>query len=127
MNEVVRVEGLKELDRAFGRINKDLRRELRKGLRRAAKVVATEGQQIARDKGLVRTGRLVKGIRPGATGDAVFVRARALKDAFNYAPVYEFGAGGRRAFLGPAVQRKRGEVVDEIEKVLDEMAAANGF
>lgn len=126
MTDVV-IEGQRELDRAFATIDRGLQKELRKGLKEAARIVSVEAVSIARRNGLVRTGRLLRGIRPGATSREVYIRSKALNAGFNYAPVYEYGQGGRRAYLKPALDRKQDEAVDEIERVLDDLADKAGF
>lgn len=128
MSATVHVEGLKELDRAFGRMSKDLRKELRAELRDVGRIVSTEAQQIARAKGLERSGLLIRRIRPTVKGGSVFIRAGAkAADGFNYPRRYEFQAGGRQAFMKPALERKTEAVVDGIDKVLGRLAGENGF
>lgn len=127
----VRVEGLRELDRAFGRASKELRRELRGELRQVGRIVADEARQVAARKGLRKTGRLIKSIRPSVKGAGVFVRAGAVTrsakypSGFNYPRRLEFEGGGRRAFLRPALASKQQQVVEQMERVLDRVA--DGF
>lgn len=133
MQTAVSVSGLRELSRDFGRMSKDLRRDLRTEVKGLAGIVAEEAKSIAESKGLVASGRLVRMIRPGIKGSNVgVVRETAVRTSgknapFKYPAVYEFGGGGARAFLMPAVERKRNEVIQGVEQLLDRLADRYGF
>lgn len=141
MADTIHVEGLKELDRAFGKLSKDLRKELRDELRAAGRIVSAEAKTIAAQKGLVRSGKLVRAIRPTVKGGSLFVRDGARgSDGFPYPKRYEFEGGrrqpsdaasyrgtGSRAFMRPALERTSGQVVERIDEMLGRLAGENGF
>lgn len=107
MAEAVRIEGLRELQGALRRIDRSAATELRKELR------TTVGAEFVRDakdtiaaRGLVKSGRLQGSIKASVRGGDLFVRSSPAlkpgpKSRQGYAPVYEFGHGGARAFLEP--------------------------
>lgn len=123
----IRVEGLRELDRALGKMSKELRKELRSGMREAAEIVATEARSRATAQGLVRTGRLVRGIKPGVRGGGAIVRSTATQRGFNYARRHEFEGGGRRAYLMPAADAKRDAARDAADKVIAKLGGEAGL
>ena len=114
----VQVEGVRELDRALRRVDKEARKSLRDELKAAAGVVAVEAQSVARSKRLVATGKLVRSIKPGLQGAGAVVRVGATRNGYRYPAVYEFGRGGARAFLRPAAERKEGEVRERAEDAM---------
>lgn len=123
----IRVEGLRELERAFKRIDKGLSKELREGMKGAADIVAREARQRAGAQGLVLTGRLVRGIRPGYRRNGAVVRSTATQRGFNYARRHEFEHGGARAYLMPAADAKRDEARKAAEKVIAKLGGDAGF
>jgi phage gpG-like protein len=134
----IQVEGISELNRAFGRLDKRLQRELQAEMRAIAAVVAERAKQIAEEKGLRRSGRLVESIKPGARRGGAVVRETAVRTTgkgapYKYPGIYEFGgrAGlgqvGPRAFLKPAVDDTREETVRGVELLLDRLISAEGL
>lgn len=106
----VHVDGLRELVRAIGKVDRQAAGELRKELR------TTIGGAFVRDvklrielRGLVgKSGRLRNSIRPAVRGASLVVRSSPAlkpgpKSRQGYAPIYEFGRGGRRSFLEPTL------------------------
>ncbi|MBX5461642.1 MAG: hypothetical protein IRZ28_11200 [Steroidobacteraceae bacterium] len=121
-----RVRGLKELDRALGRADKHLRKNLRALLRSVAEGVARDARSIAMSKGLRDSGDLIAGIKPYALTGRAGVRSNARHRGYGYPARLEFESrGGRswgpRATLNPAVQRNKDEIERGIERVLDEL------
>lgn len=105
--EHIRIDGLNELIRAVGRIDKDASKELRKELKASVggKFVTEVRAHIAL-KGLVRSGRLMRSIKPAVRGADLVIRSSpalnpGAKSRQGYAAVYEFGYGGRRAYMQP--------------------------
>lgn len=120
------VRGLQELDRAFGRVDKRLRRGLRDTLRDAAQDVALEARSIAESKGLRESGDMIRGIRPFALAGRAGVRSEAVHRGFAYPRRLEFadrgGATyGPRASLLPAVKLKRGETERRVSRLVDDL------
>lgn len=114
----VEIKGLKELQRDLRRADAGLPKALREGFKDVGKMVAKEAQSIAEGKGLVLTGRLVRSIRPSVRGMTAVIRATAQQRGFNYPARYEFG-DRKRPFLVPAVSRKEGQVVTDLEEVVN--------
>lgn len=121
----VSVHGLDELVRSLGRAQVRIRPALRSELRTLATSVAEEAKSRARSQGLVRSGALVKDIRPSVRGTSALIRESAVrrqgKNApFGYPALYEFGG---RPFMYPAADGKRGEIErgleNAVERVLD--------
>ena len=131
MAAAVRVEGLDELVRAFGRLDRGLRRELQKHLRVIGKIVADDAKAVASEKGLrggagdPHEGLLIRSIRPRVRGGSAFVADTAVTTSPKYPAGYpypkriEFAGGGARAFLAPALDRSRERVVSELERLVD--------
>lgn len=123
----VRFSGLKELDRALGKADKDLRSDLRARLKDVAEIVAAEARTIAGRKTRRNTGDLVKGIKPYALGGRAGVRSGAVHRGFNYPMRLEYEARGGssygpRASLNPALDAKQNEVSEAAERLVDELA-----
>lgn len=118
----LRFKGLKELDKALGKADKRLRKELRTRFKDVAGIVATEAQDVAESKGLRKSGDLIKGIRPFSTGARTGVRSSATHGGFNYPQRLEYEQGGLRATLGPALDAKADDVFDAAEGLIDDIA-----
>jgi hypothetical protein len=123
----IRITGLRELVRDFGRMQRGLRTELQREMSQIGGIVAGEARQIAQQKGLRDSGDLIRSIRPRVRGAVALVRSSAEHRGFNYPARLEYEHGGRRAFLGPAVDAKQAEVVDAIDDMLDRLASEHGF
>lgn len=95
----LQVQGLAALQRDLGKVNKSAKSEVREGLKEVGRIVQDDARLIAKAKGLHDTGQLIRKITPAVTQNAVFVRAKAMRDGYNYPAVYEFG--------GRAAQMKR--------------------
>jgi hypothetical protein len=120
------VKGLKELDRALGKADKNLRKNLRDHLRDVAGDVATKAREVASSKGLRQSGDLIGGIKPYALTGKAGVRSTAAHGGFAYPRRLEFegrggGPWGPRASLNPAVQASAGDIERGIERVLDQI------
>lgn len=123
---IVTFGGLREFDRALGKANKDLRTILRKDLKEVAEVTAERAREIAEQKGLVRSGDLVRKIQPFALVRGAGVRSSSVHRDYRYPRRLEFeGRGmnryGPRASLYPAVDETKGEVFARAEKLLDRL------
>lgn len=128
----VRVEGLSELIRDLGKLERGIRKEIRGELKDVAEIVAEQARDNAREQGLVDSGRLVKLTKPFARGSTAGVRSGATRDGYPYPARYEFGgrganAVGPRAYLRPALDEKTSDVVDALGDVIDRLTSASGF
>lgn len=125
--EVVRVEGLNEVIRAFRRMDRSLAREVQMELRHISQFVADDAKVTATGKGLVDAGRLVRGIKPFYRGATAGVRSSVTRKGYPYGGVYEFGRGVARAFLEPTVRRDEHKIVEAFEDMLDRLTSQAGF
>lgn len=126
MDTLVRFDGLRELDRALGKADKDLQKILRQDLMEVASVVAEYARGLAQQKGLVRSGDLIYGIDPFANASGAGVRSSAIHRGFRYPRRLEFeGRGsnvyGPRATLLPAFDLGQGEALQNAENLLDRL------
>ncbi len=123
----VRVRGLKQLDRALGKADKQLRKDLREQLRASAGIVAVEARGIAESKGLRASGDLISGIKPFALSGRAGVRSGAAHRGYEYPRRLEFegrggGEFGPRASLYPALENRSDDVLRATEQLLDDFA-----
>jgi len=113
------LKGLRELDRALGAADKNLRRGLRDRFRDIAADVAIDARSIAESKGLRKSGDLIASIKPFASGKAVGVRATATHGGYRYPRRLEYEHRGRRGFLNPAVKQNEAVIERGLQTVLD--------
>jgi hypothetical protein len=111
--DVIEVEGLKELSRALKRMDGNIK-DLTKVNRDAAGLVATRAQALVP----VRSGRLKKSIRPGASKSRGYIAAGGRK--VPYAGPIHFGWHRRhivpQPFIFDALAQRHDEVVAKYEK-----------
>jgi len=135
---MVQVEGIAEFSAALGRIDRRLQQELAAEMRQIASTVASRAREIAEQKGLRRSGLLIRSIKPGSRRGGAVVRETAVRTVgkgapYKYPAIYEFGgrAGfgqvGPRAFLKPAVDEKREETFHAVERLLDRLISSEGL
>lgn len=129
----VHVDGVNPLVRGFGRVNKGLRRQLQKELRVVGRRVADVAKAEAEAKQLRGTepwdphqGQLIARIAPSVRGGSVFIRDTAKTGSYNYPARLEFENHGARAFLRPALDKNREEVVVSMERLVDWIASEWG-
>lgn len=120
-------KGLRALDRALGKADKNLRTALRGDLKTVAGQVARKAQDIAEQKGLRETGDLIAGIRPYALTGRAGVKSTAVHRGYPYPLRLEYGRRmgyryGPDASLNPAVEASRSEIERGLEVVLDHLA-----
>lgn len=117
----IRVEGLRDLQKAFRRADADLRKELRAGLRRAAEPVKTSAEQLALERISHMTIPWSK-MRVGVTQREVYVapKQRGIKargdDPRRRRNLFDLLLGKS---LEPALAQNIGKVEAELEHVLD--------
>jgi hypothetical protein len=116
----VRVKGLRELQAAFRKMDKELGKELRDELREAGKIVQQEA-----------TSRFSHVDARSAAGYKVRVRARgvAVEQSLRRTTGQhaQYGALQMRRALQPALESKEGAVVDRLDRMLDKLGKRAGF
>lgn len=117
----VKIEGLRELERALRASDKDAAKGLRKELREAAKVVAMD----ARGKLSPYSGYSAMGLRPRVRAGLVAVAEQSRKRTTGQHP--EFGSLIMRRALVPALWENRDEIDRRMESMLDNVGRDNGF
>lgn len=118
----VRVEGLAELQRAFGVANKTLARELRKGLRESAEPVKADAEVLASTRIRNMTSSWSR-MRVGVTRTSVYVapRSRATSGSRKRRNLFDLMTGRS---LEPALEANVNEVERRLDDVLGTVGAA---
>lgn len=116
----VKVEGLKELQRALRNYDKVLAKELRVELKKAAEIVAQEA--TARFSGI--NPMSAAGFRPRARGASAFVQQTRRRTTGLRG---DYGALQMRIALLPALEAKEPAVVQQLEGMLDRLGQQEGF
>jgi len=139
----ISIEGLAAFRRDLKRIDPVLVKGVRVALKESAEIVADE----TRRRAPVRSGKLKGTVRSFTSGNKAGVRVNARRVSRGYPGGYpyprriEFEGGragtmtnaltgrlvggttaGPRAFIAPALEAKRGEVVRRLEEVIDDVA-----
>jgi hypothetical protein len=117
--ETVRVEGLNDLVRAFGRLDKDLRRGVQKELAASAEIVRADAAA-----GFMHVNaRSAGGFRPRVRGATAVVQQRYSRTT-GQRPDY-----GRHQmwYLLKALRDKEGEVVARLDLMLGRLGGEEGF
>ncbi len=122
--EVIRVEGLRELTAAFSKIDRDLKRQLRLELKAAADIVAVAARQKLSSLSPSASPATVSGIRSRTSGPKALVDQRLGKTTGNRG---DWGATQMRLGLLPARSEKYPEVLDHMEQMLDRLGRSAGF
>ena len=116
----VRIHGLRELNRALGKVNKDAGRKVRDALKEAAEPVAASARtRLAR-----YPGASTATISPRATTRSVFVTQRKRKVS-GLRP--DFGTLQMKEVLLPALYDHEDDLVDAVEDALDRLGRMQGF
>lgn len=111
----VRVEGLAELVRTFGRLQPELRRGVQRELSEAARIVGVETQRRLAALSPSASPRTVSGVRPRVTGATAFVEQRLAKKTGKRA---DWGATQMRLGFLPALDSKQEAVVARLDEML---------
>lgn len=118
--ETVRVEGLRELQRAFKNSDRELAKQLTRELKDAADIVRQDA--VARFMRISPAS--AAGFRPRARiGNAAVEQSRKRTTGKRG----DFGALQMNVALLPALQSKQDEVIDHIDAMLDRIGKAEGF
>jgi hypothetical protein len=120
----VQIEGLNEVIRAFGKIEKSLAKEVRDSLKKAGEPVRVEAERMAVGN-ISNIGPVWSRMKLGSTSSGVYIALQARRR----------GGPGRpnvgRLLLGesilPAVAEKGDETEREVEKALDHLTREEGF
>jgi len=117
----VRLRGLRELDRALGKVNKQAQKTVRDALKDVASrtVVPSAKSKLTR-----YPGASVGTIGPKAVAKGVFVTQRAKK-VTGLRP--DFGRLQMTHVLEPALEENQTQVLDEVEDALDRLGQEHGF
>lgn len=120
MASAVRVKGLDELQRAFRQVNKGLAKELRKELREAGNIVRDDaGPRFAKYDAVSAAGYRTKVRQRGVSVEQTLGRTTGRRP--------DFGALQMRKALEPALDAKQGEVIDQLDGMVDRLASREGF
>lgn len=111
----VSVTGLRPLLRDLKRLQPEVYRELRGGLKNAGDIVAREARENAARLYKTRTGDLSRKITPAVQQTAVLVRAKAKHRGYDYPGRLEFT---KRPFTYPALDAKVNEARDAIDEAI---------
>lgn len=118
-NTSIKVKGLRELNRDFGRINRELRRDLQKEMQNVASVVSDDAREWATRLYGPSVGNK---IRPRVRGASAFAESRAQSKGLRP----NFG-GKVMGVLLASRAKKQDEVIRGLEDMLDGLASENGF
>jgi len=119
---VVEVEGLPQLIRAFGRIDKGLQKELQTRLKRAAIPVIIDYQATAPKK----TGKMASSARPALRRGSILIRVTATKTSpkysrYPYPKRVEYASSSNHP-LHASFERQRPLVQHELSTLVDWVA-----
>lgn len=122
-SRVVRIDGLRELSRAFAVADRRLSREFRKGLRSAAEPIRADAESLAVER-ISRIGLEWSRMRTGVSRTSVYVAPRKRGS--------KTGAGKRRNLfdllgfrsLEPALDRNIDDVSRRVDGVLETVGRA---
>lgn len=120
-DRAVRIEGLRELERALRQSDRESAKGLRKELREAAKVVSLDARRRFSDV----DGYSAMGMRPRVRAGLVAVAEQSRKRTTGHHP--EYGAMQMRHALVPALWDNREEIEERMETMLDRVGREAGF
>lgn len=122
-NASVKVRGLDELIRDFGRMEAELRREVQRELQAVAKIVSDDAQRRASEENYGP--RTVSQIRPRVRNRSTAVVDTRAKKTSGLRP--DFGPLLMRKVFLPALFSKREDVERAMGELLDRLASKFGF
>lgn len=121
--QTVYIDGLDSLVRAFGKIDRGLRRELQTRLKHAGEIVALDYKMTAPRK----TGKMADSAKPSIRGGSVYIRVTAKKQSPKYPSGYrypnrvEYESGSNQP-LHQSLERTRPAVLRDLDHVVDWVA-----
>lgn len=133
MAEIVRVRGLREVQKALRDVDRELGPELRKALNEVAEIVASAARPLVP----TRTGKARASIKVGSSQRAAQLKAGGTKA--EYFPWLDFGGtvGRKHAvhrrfikegrYIYPTLRKKRADVEEKVFEVVDRLADRAGL
>jgi hypothetical protein len=118
----VHVEGLKEVNRAFGKIDKSLAKEVRDALKKAGEPVRAHAETLAVGN-ISNIGPTWSRMRLGSTSTGVYLAPKARRRGGSGRP--NLGRLLLGASMFPAIEEKADEIEREVEKALDDLTDEN--
>lgn len=119
-SSTVRVQGLRELQRDFRKLDKNLAKDLRGELREVGDVVKAEAaSNLSR-----LSARSASGLKTRVRARAVAVE-QSRRRTTGKRP--DWGSLQMNRILVPALDEKQDEVVEKLDRVLGRLAGENGF
>jgi hypothetical protein len=118
------VRGLRELNRAFKQVDKDLRKELRDELKDVAEPVRSTAEMLA-GQSIRNIGPVWERMRTGLTTKVVYVAPKAKRHGGSPRPNLA-GLLMDRA-MQPALDQHEHDIVNRFERMLDRVGNKNGF
>jgi hypothetical protein len=115
------IQGLRELQRALKRADRDLLTGVRRQLKGVAAITATEARALAAAHTSRGTGDLIRGIKPFITAGGAGVRSGATHRGFGYPMRLEFERGSRFASLYPAYRQTLPAVIAAGERAMTDI------
>lgn len=120
MAETVRVKGLRELDRALRKMDKELSRELRSTLKEAAEIVAVDARsRFERISPSSAASMRARAKAKGATVEQAKGRTTGKRP--------DYGALQMRTALLPALEAKQEQVIEKVDDLIGRLGSRNGF
>jgi hypothetical protein len=120
MAETVRIIGLKELDRSFKQLRKEVLKELRPQLRKAGEVVRAEGQSLfSRIDARSAAGYKVRVRQRGVAVEQSLPRVTGLRG--------DYGALQMSVALLPALQTHEKDVSDLVDSMINDAIGNAGL
>ena len=119
-DEIIGLEitGLRELQRALKKVDRDALAGVRRQLKGVAAITATEARALAAANTTRGTGALIRGIKPFITAAGAGVRSGARHRGFDYPSRLEFQRGSRFASLYPAYRHPLPAVIAAGERAM---------
>jgi hypothetical protein len=116
----VRVKGLRELDRALRKMDKELSREMRSTLKEAAEIVAVDARARFSDISPASASSMrARAKAKGATVEQSKGRTTGKRP--------DYGALQMRRALLPALEAKQEQVVEKVDDLIGRLGSRNGF
>lgn len=124
LGSTVRVSGLRETQAAFRKLDRELAKELRDGLKAAGEHVREAAEQKAFGE-IANIGPRWGRMRLGVRTKSVYIAPATRRSIGSPRPA--FGVLLLRRAMFPAVDENEGRTVHEVERVLDHLTREAGF
>lgn len=120
----VKIHGLRELNRALGKVSKDLQKEVRDALKEAGEPVRQQAEQFAGER-ISRIGPTWGRMKIGSRSKGVYLAPAARRRGGSPRP--NFGGLLIGKAMIPAVVEKQPETIAAIEDALENLTRKEGF